>query len=532
MDRPLTGFGRRAGVAALALAAVVPLTTPTSSLTATPSGSPSPFDRGHTAEAAPADEPLSAAVDDTLATVAAEARKAVVLLDVETASGSRQGSGFIVKPDGRIFTNHHVIEGARHIEVKLASGDVYERVAILGTDERRDIAVLEIPGFRLPTIPLGNSDSVRVGAPVLAIGSPLGLENTVSTGIVSARRSEPEGFDLLQITAPTSQGSSGGVVISKGGEAIGIAVSQMRQGQNLNFAVPINYARGLLGHLDGRPEAVLTPRSRDSRDSRLTTGDAEPSGVNTGLAFDLEGFRGYRAETEGSLGDDRRRRARVSYRRIEAVGEPPTLERYAESVVTERTGPFDSPQTVRRVRSRTIVSAEDLSPLSVEGEIASWNGEEWQRRRYELRFDGTHVTGTIVDATGDAREIDRDVPPGTLLSSTRHLAFATLAADSLVGRSVELVTLNPSTGKMRTDRYDILGTTTVTVRGREHTALEVNLASGLDNMTAYFRRASPRLLLRREADSGDASVRVSSYEVLGTGDVPHRPAAGEAEGGG
>ncbi|HKK08948.1 MAG TPA: trypsin-like peptidase domain-containing protein, partial [Gemmatimonadota bacterium] len=167
--------------------------------------------------------PGPSARGDTLERVAARATDAVVRIDAETSSGPSQGSGFLVDSSGRILTNYHVIRKARSISVKLTSADVYDNVQILGTDQRRDIAVLQVAGFHLPALPLGNSDSVRVGATVVLIGSPLGLENTVSTGIVSGRRQEPQGYQLLQVSAPASPGSSGGPVLSGSGRVVGIA---------------------------------------------------------------------------------------------------------------------------------------------------------------------------------------------------------------------------------------------------------------------------------------------------------------------
>lgn len=462
-------------------------------------------------------DPRSPAAD-TLERLASEATEAVVRLDVETASDSRQGSGFIVEPDGRILTNHHVVAGARTIRVRLASGDVYERVRILATDERRDIAVLEVPGFDLPTLPLGNSDSVRVGTSVVAIGSPLGLENTVSTGIVSGRRSEPEGYELLQISAPASRGSSGGPVLTANGEVVGVAVSQMEGGQNLNFAVPINYARGLLSHVDGEPVAVLSPDAPAPPPSSASM-STDPSGAGGGFEYDLREFHGFRVEREGRAGDDRRRRSRITYRRIEAVGGRTRIERWAEIEVTERTGPFDTPQTVRRERSRAVVSADDLRPVSVRGETGWWDGDDWHRKEYSFQFEGRRVTGSITDSAGHVREIGRDLPPGTVLRSTRHLAFATLAEDSLVGRSVELTTFDAPSAELQRDRYDVRDTTTIRVGGEEWEVFRVNLASGLENATAHFRRATPRVLLRIVEGYGSAVEEVVGLEMFGPGDA-------------
>lgn len=477
---------------------------------------------GHGVPAPPRGAAAPSPPVDTLEQVAAEATEAVVLLDVETESGSRQGSGFIVEKDGRIFTNHHVVEGARSIRVRLAAGDVYERVMLLATDERRDIAVLQIPGFDLPTLPLGNSDSVRVGTRVIAIGSPLGLENTVSTGIVSGRRSEPEGYELLQISAPASRGSSGGAVVAEGGVVVGIAASQMEDGQNLNFAVPINYARGLLDHVDGEPLAVLSPEApaADEPSSDMSSGAPD---AGRALKFDLDGFQGFRVEWEGRAGDDRRRRSRITYRRIEAVGGRPRIERWAEVEVTERTGPFGTPQAVRRERIRAVVAADDLRPVSTRGEVGWWDGDDWRRKEYSFQFDGGQATGTITDSAGHVREISRELPAGSVLRSTRHLAFATLAEDSLVGRSVELTTFDAGSAAVRTDRYDVRDTTTIEVDGEQFDVLRVNLASGLENSTAFFRRAPPRVLLRVVQGYGRTVEEVTGLEMFGPESVPPGP---------
>jgi len=450
---------------------------------------------------------------DTLETIASRATAAVVRIDVRTPSDTRQGSGFLVDSNGRIVTNYHVIKDARSIEVKLASGDVYDAVEVMGTDERRDIAVLQVKGFHLPALALGNSDSVRIGATVVLIGSPLGLENTVSTGIVSGRRQEPEGYQLLQVSAPASPGSSGGPVLSGSGKVVGIAVSQMQAGQNLNFAVPINYARGLLEHLGKEPVATLAPEKTAGSATSPPAAGVRP--VNEGLGFRLAGFRGYSLEMDGRTGEGLRRRIRVSYRRIETVGGgEPRLERYLESETTERTGPFATPETIRRERSRTLVGATDLHPISTRGEVDRRSRQGWTQSEYDLRFESRHVRGMIRDTAGNATEIDRDLPPGILLRGTANLAFATLASgDSLVGRSVEFTTFDPGTGDVTHDRYDVQDTTQVSVEGTTYRALRVNIASGLANTTAYFRASPPRILLRRE--SGQAREEVVHLETGG-----------------
>jgi hypothetical protein len=446
------------------------------------------------------------ATQATLEELAAYATPAVVLLDVRTPTGSRQGSGFIVDASGRILTNYHVVRDARSVRVKLSSGDIYDEVEILAEDERRDIAVLRVPGFDLPALPLGNSDSVRIGTAVVLIGSPLGLENTVSTGIISGRRQEEEGYKLLQVSAPASPGSSGGAVLTANGDVVGIAVSQLEAGQNLNFAVPINYARGLLDHLPATPVRVLQTATRDAGGSVSEKTATRTASVNQGLSYKLEGFQGYRIETRTTLDQNRERRTRITYRIIETVGQAqPQLERYLESETTTRTEPFGTIQTLRRERSRTVVQLARLEPVSARGEVTWWTPEGWSTSSYDMRFDGDHVLGVIDDtAAARSQEIDVDLPDGIILHDVRELAFALLDTDELVGRSVEFTTIDPRTAEILHDRYDVLDQASVRVGDQTYDALQVNLATGLDNETLFFRTERPRIFLRRvRTDTGE-----------------------------
>lgn len=437
----------------------------------------------------------------SLEELAERVTQAVVLIDVQTASGSRQGSGFLIDPTGIIITNHHVIQDARVARVKLASGDVYDQVSILAQDERRDIAVIRIAGFQMPTLPLGNSDSVRTGAPVVLVGSPLGLDNTVSTGIVSGRRQEPEGFQLLQITAPASPGSSGGAVLSAEGDVIGIAASQMSSGQNLNFAVPINYARGMLQSLGDTPVATLGPMV-DSGEDGTSRPIARATTVNQGMVFDLDEL-GYVVESSVDLGDEGVRRTRVSYRVIETVGGVlPRLERYMESETTRVTEPFGTQQTTRRERVRSLAGLDGLDPISSTGEVTWWTAEGWQTATHNVRFEGDRVLGAVHDSTGRAVELDQKLPRGIIMRNMRNLAFAMLDADSLVGKSVEFVTFDPWTGETANDRYDILGEEEIEVAGIERSVLRVNVATGLMNETVFFERQRPRITVRRVSQDG------------------------------
>lgn len=157
------------------------------------------------------------------------------------------GSGFIVSPDGLILTNAHVVDGAQEVTVKLTDRREF-KAKVLGTDAQTDVAVIRIDAKNLPTVKLGDPAGVRVGEPVLAIGSPYGFENTVTAGIVSAKsRSLPDDtyVPFIQTDVAVNPGNSGGPLFNQRGEVIGInsqIYSQTGGYQGLSFAIPINVA--------------------------------------------------------------------------------------------------------------------------------------------------------------------------------------------------------------------------------------------------------------------------------------------------
>jgi hypothetical protein len=165
---------------------------------------------------------------------------------VHIKTNSQLGTGFIVWEDGRIVTNLHVIAGANAAEITLTDGRSFKDVQVLAADRQHDLAVLRIPAKKLPVLPLGYTTAVKPGERVVAIGHPLGLENTVSDGLVSAIRVLDPKFTVLQITAPIAPGSSGGPIFNDRGEVIGVATRYSAEGQNLNFGVPIIYLKPLL----------------------------------------------------------------------------------------------------------------------------------------------------------------------------------------------------------------------------------------------------------------------------------------------
>jgi len=149
------------------------------------------------------------------------------------------GSGFFISEDGDVITNRHVIQGAYYAEVKTADEKVYDVKEVLAEDKEGDLIRLSVDIPRDAVHVLGISDSLpEVGERVIVVGNPLGLEQTVSDGIVSAVREIPAFGNIIQITAPISSGSSGSPVVNMKGKAIGVASFQMVEGQNLNFAIP------------------------------------------------------------------------------------------------------------------------------------------------------------------------------------------------------------------------------------------------------------------------------------------------------
>ena len=179
--------------------------------------------------------------------VAQKAFRSTVLLVMEDTNGQplSLGSGFFVKDD-QIATNLHVVEGATRGYAKLVGKETKFNIeGYTAIDEKRDLIILKVEAFGTQAISLGNSDFAQVGETVYAVGNPRGLEGTFSQGIISSIR--PVGIDkLIQITAPLSPGSSGGPVLNHKGEVIGVSVFTIRDGQNLNFAIPSNYLKNLL----------------------------------------------------------------------------------------------------------------------------------------------------------------------------------------------------------------------------------------------------------------------------------------------
>jgi S1-C subfamily serine protease/Flp pilus assembly protein TadD len=208
---------------------------------------------------------------------------AVVLVATFDGSGNAvaQGSGFIISGDGKVITNYHVIEGADSSIVKMGNGAYFPVEGVLAQSKSDDLVVLKVSGSGLPVLHLGEAKSVSSGERVIAIGSPLGLEGTVTDGIVSAIREDEEtNTPLIQTTAPISHGSSGGPLLDLAGRVVGVLTFMFGSGENLNFAVAVDALKDLLATEHApTPLANLRHSAPESRQAEV----GKPEQIDPGL---------------------------------------------------------------------------------------------------------------------------------------------------------------------------------------------------------------------------------------------------------
>jgi putative serine protease PepD len=249
---------------------------------------------------------------DSIAGLAARVIPAVVSISVKGFSGSGTGSGFFLDSDGFILTNNHVVEAAARsgtISVELSDGKKY-RAKLIGRDSSYDLAVLKIEVVGAPTLQLGNSEQVQVGDAVIAIGSPLGLSGTVTSGIISSKNravttgngsGESSFINALQTDAAINPGNSGGPLVDATGAVIGVnsaiatlGFSSQAGSIGLGFAIPINQAKKTAEQLITTGSATY-PIMGISVDTRFTgTGaliTSEGVGVTPGGPADKIGLK-------------------------------------------------------------------------------------------------------------------------------------------------------------------------------------------------------------------------------------------------
>lgn len=220
------------------------------------------------------------------------------------------GSGFITTADGLIFTNAHVVANADNVTVLLKDGRRFQG-EVVGADSVTDVAVVKIPATELPTVKLGNSDNLNPGEWAIAIGNPLGLDNSVTQGIISATQRSvaalgvpAERVDFIQTDAAINPGNSGGPLLNAQGEVIGMNTAIIQGAQGLGFAIPINTAERIAqqlidqGRVDhpyiGMQMAQLSPELREKiNQSDIDIEITQDTGVIVlGIARNSPAFRG------------------------------------------------------------------------------------------------------------------------------------------------------------------------------------------------------------------------------------------------
>lgn len=261
---------------------------------------------------APVKPDKTPAAEGSVEQVAESVLPAVVSIEVATRTGGAEGSGSIISSDGKVLTNHHVVAeaagGGAQIRVTLNDGSKHP-ATFIASDVNTDIAVIQIEGVNdLPTIQFGDSDSLAVGQPVVAVGSPLGLSATVTTGIVSAlnrpvRAAQGGGesslMDGIQTDAAINPGNSGGPLVDMNGHLIGMnsviaSLSQGRSGESgsigLGFAIPSNFARRVADQLINEGKA-RQPMMGVEVDIRQASGGALISNVQPGSPAEQGGLQ-------------------------------------------------------------------------------------------------------------------------------------------------------------------------------------------------------------------------------------------------
>jgi len=362
------------------------------------------------------------------------------------------GSGFIISADGIILTNAHVVRGASEVTVKLTDRREF-RAKVLGSDPKTDVAVLKIDAKNLPVVPLGRSGDMKVGEWVLAIGSPFGLENTVTAGVVSAKgRSLPDDANVpfIQTDVAINPGNSGGPLFNTKGEVVGInsqIYSQSGGYQGLSFAIPIDVATRI------RDQIVSTGKVVHARlgvmVQEVNQGFADSFGLETpegALVSNVE--RGGPADKAGLKAGDVIRK--VNGQKIVASGDLPALVGLAM--------PGDK-VTLEVWRQGKAVTLEGKLGNAAERNVAAVkNDEEASKLRLGLalrqldpmeRRESGLASGLLVEDAGGAAA-HAGVQPGDVLLSVNGRAVNSInEVRELVAKSQKSVALLIQRGEDR-----------------------------------------------------------------------------------
>lgn len=205
--------------------------------------------------------------------IAAAAGPAVFLLELYGQNGQKiaTGSGFFIENSGIAATNYHVIEDAYRAVATLTDGSQHEVELVLGYDKNRDVAIIKVKGDGFPALALADSDSLRNGQRIYCLGSPLGMDNSISEGLISNTSRMVNGQTYIQISAPISPGSSGGAVLDDSCRVVGISTGSLANGQLINMAVPAN----VISEVERGNGITLAKLSADNAASDTAIGYAE-----------------------------------------------------------------------------------------------------------------------------------------------------------------------------------------------------------------------------------------------------------------
>jgi len=351
------------------------------------------------------------------------------------------GSGVIISPAGEILTNYHVIAsmggGDNALEVKINDGKTY-KATVLGKDKELDIALIKIDATHLPFAKLGDSDSLRIGEWVVAIGNPFGLEHTVTQGIISAkgRKLDTGVSSFLQTDAAINRGNSGGPLLNLRGEVVGINTAINPAGQNIGFAVPISQVNRILKDLrSGKPVSRgylgVTPQDLDQayQDALGAKQGVVVSAVEKGQAADKAGVQRLDVITavEGQVvGSQDELVAAVSSRRAGETIKLTVLRDGKTLTISATLGDRKAIDDQRRRDSGE--EPEDESAQKPQGDLKSISLEKAYGFTVELADAKNRLKGVVVTSV-DPRSpaADRGLTPGLIISEVGRQPVNNLA---------------------------------------------------------------------------------------------------------
>ena len=315
-----------------------------------------------------------------------ENRASVAVIVAAGNTTLKLGTGFFVRTKGLLLTNYHVVEGMDLVGVKAPGGnEVFWARKATGFDLANDLALLEVETNPTRPVALGNSDQAKIGEQIVVVGNPEGLEQTVSNGLLSGIR-EVDGRKLFQISAPISEGSSGSPVFNSYGEVIAVVVSSCESGQNLNFAVPVNYAKPLLSVTTEREISSLPRRSHIDLQSGTGAGDGT---APDSAKLAVEAMRRTAEEIRGCQGFSEiipTKEKKPHFSRVH--WDPPTDVRYDVKTSDSLVAPFQGTVefSIHHGVSLDLRTADEAASAPDNPMLSATT-----RRRYFYRIDGSTV---------------------------------------------------------------------------------------------------------------------------------------------